>query len=97
MAINPPTQYGVRIRITPDVSGDNLIKADVALYRSDTPGGDKTLLAAQRGIAVWYYDDVRPVSSGTKYYYARTEYVGYTSSSYIGPVDAKPVDLSIEM
>jgi len=88
--------YGVRLKITPDNSGANPARAQVVLYRADVSTfGSSSEIARRFGTAVWYYDDTRPLSSGTKYYWVRTESPGYASSSTVGPVDAQPTDLSI--
>lgn len=91
------TVYGIRIKVTPDNSGANPTGASTVLYRSTTSGGTYAEVARQRGSAVWYYDDTLPLGSGKKYYKVRTEFTLMTESSYIGPVDAEPTDLQVEV
>jgi hypothetical protein len=91
------TTYGVRIRCTPDTSGNNLPIGSTVLYSSPTAvGTTKTELGRQRGTAVGYFDDTRPISSGKLYYWLRHEQPGMTDSAFIGPVDAEPTDLQVE-
>jgi len=89
------TTYGVRIKVTPALG--NPWKTYSALYWAPTPTGTKTLLTKKLGTAVWYYDHTRARSAGSAYYFLRWELSGYTSTDYIGPVDAEPVDLGIEV
>lgn len=90
----PTYDYGIRLKLTPDLSGANPSKTYTVLYRSTSSGGTYTKIAANFGAAVWYFDDPLPNGSGRKYYKLRSESSGYTASSYIGPVDALPAPLT---
>ena len=84
------------MKITPNTANPPL--QPTVLYRADTAGGTKTELSRSTRSSVWYFEDVRPISSGKKYYWIRAESGGgYTNSSYVGPVDAEPTDLGSDL
>lgn len=89
------TVYGNRIKVTPAVG--NPSHTSTILYSAPTPTGTKTELARQRGTSAWYYDDTRPLSAGRAYYFIRWAANGYTPTDYVGPVDAEPIDLGVEV
>lgn len=92
---NPPSTYGIRIRVTPDSGVVNPWKAATVLYSSTSAGGTYSEIARNIGTAVWYHDDVLTASTARQYYKVRTEHSNYTESAYIGPVDALPTNLDI--
>ena len=90
------TFYGIVLKVTPNTA--NPFRTDTVLYRAESVGGSKVEVARQRGTGtVWYYEDILPVSAGDYFYWARSEAGTYASSSYVGPVDAEPVDLGVEV
>jgi len=94
MAITDPTvEYGIFLKITPDASGDNPWSAYSVLYSSSSSGGTYLEIARSQGAAAWQFKHVMPLSNARVYYKVRTEKEGYTTSSYIGPVDALPIQL----
>jgi hypothetical protein len=94
---SPPSVYGIRLKITPDVSGANPWKAYSILSNSTSADGTYTNIAWRFGTGVWYFDHTLNVNSPRQYYKVRHELGGYTASSYTGPVDALPTNLAIEL
>jgi len=88
-----PSVYGIRLRVTPDASGDNLFKAYTVLYNSTSAGGTYTEVGRSQGASVWTFDHALPASAARQYYKVRTEYPSLTSSALVGPVDALPTNL----
>jgi hypothetical protein len=88
-----PTNYGVRVRVTPDTSGNNPPLIRTVILRADTSGGTYSTIATQWGKSLWFHDDVRPLSTGKKFYKAKHTFPGSTDSALIGPVDAEPGNL----
>ena len=92
----PPSIYGIRLRVTPDTSGDNPDGAYTVLFNSTSAGGTYKGIAWSQGVTVWTFDHTLPADAPRQYYKVWTSFPNMTASSYIGPVDALVTNLGVE-